>query len=161
MSKPQGSTTITSGSARTSASQRIPGECFPASPNRLTPPAFSTSSGIQLPAAIRGSIHSIEATEGRPARPPARSAIAAIRSWSDSTSAAPRSGTPRASATRAMSVHRSASPVGSSETIRGRASSQSETACSTSLKVTAHTSHWDWVTMTSGLKALSLKASTR
>ena len=53
------------GSAAASASHVIQGECFPASPNRLIPPAISTSSGIQLPAAINGSIHSMQATRGR------------------------------------------------------------------------------------------------
>ena len=54
----------TSGSASTSCSQVIHGEWRPASPNRLTPPAISTSSGIQLPAAMSGSIHSMQATRG-------------------------------------------------------------------------------------------------
>ena len=52
MSKPQGSTTITSGSCSQSCSQVIHGECRPAVPKRLTPPAISTNSGIQLPAAV-------------------------------------------------------------------------------------------------------------
>ena len=63
-SKPQGETRITSGSAATSASQVIQGECWRASPNRLKAPASATSSGIQLPAAISGSIHSTTATRG-------------------------------------------------------------------------------------------------
>ena len=41
----------------------IQGECLPFSPKMLTPPARSTSSGTQFPAAISGSIHSIHATD--------------------------------------------------------------------------------------------------
>ena len=58
ISKPHGCTTMTSGSAATNSSHLSQGECWPACPNRFSPPAISTSSGIQLPPAISGSIHS-------------------------------------------------------------------------------------------------------
>ena len=38
---------------------------MPAAPNKFSPPAICTSSGIQLPPAISGSIHSIMAARGR------------------------------------------------------------------------------------------------
>ena len=65
MSKPHGMTTMTSGSRATNSGHVIHGECLPASPKRLVPPASSTSSGTQFPAAIKGSIHSMQATVGR------------------------------------------------------------------------------------------------
>jgi hypothetical protein len=43
----------TSGSATTICSQSSQGEGWPAAPNKSSPPAICTSSGIQLPAAIR------------------------------------------------------------------------------------------------------------
>ena len=65
------------------------GECSPASPNRFSPPAASTNSGIQLPAAIKGSVHSIQTTRGRWSSPAARSEISAKRLCIRSTTWAP------------------------------------------------------------------------
>src|SRR5262244_2321757 len=109
MSKPQGEMKITSGSAATSASQLIHGECLPVSPKRFTPPAISTNSGDQLPAAIRGSIHSIQATVGRNDAVRAFPAVSSIRRRNLATSSSPRSGAFRAAATRRMSDQTSAS----------------------------------------------------
>src|SRR5258707_391706 len=60
--KPQGERTRTSGSAACSSSQPSQGECNPTSPKTFTPPAYTTSSGVQLPAAIKGSSHSSTVT---------------------------------------------------------------------------------------------------
>jgi hypothetical protein len=73
----------------------------------------------------------------------------------------PRSRASNASATRSTSVHTSAKPFGTSDTSRGHADSHEQTARSTSRKLTAHTSHCDCVTITSGSSSRSRSASTR
>src|SRR5258708_18846727 len=62
--KPQGERTRTWGSDACSSSQTSQGECNPTSPKTFTPPAYTTSSGVQLPAAIKGSSHSSTVTHG-------------------------------------------------------------------------------------------------
>src|SRR5690348_7063799 len=78
MSKPQGCTRITSGSAAKIWFQSSPGEGWPVASNKFSPPAISTSSGIQLPPAINGSIHSIMALRGRVRAAPLCSAICVL-----------------------------------------------------------------------------------
>ena len=56
---------MTSGSRARSSSHVIQGEWTPGLPKTSMPPARSISSGVQLPAAISGSIHSMHATVGR------------------------------------------------------------------------------------------------
>jgi hypothetical protein len=68
--KPQGKTRRTSGSAAESPPTRSIG-CAPETPRTSVPPATAMSSGIQLPAVMSGESHSIVATRGRAARPPA------------------------------------------------------------------------------------------
>ena len=77
-SYPHGEMIMTSGSAAARSSHFIHGECAPASPNRFTAPNIETSSGIQLPAAISGSCHSISATRGRRSVDLHRAAMSAI-----------------------------------------------------------------------------------
>ena len=152
---------MSSGSRAASSANVIHGECLPAVPKRLVPPASSTSVGTQLPAAMSGSTHSMHATVGRLAAVRARTPTASMRPCSSWVSARPRSSTPSAAATRAMSRQMSSSALGSSETIFGREPTIWHTAASTSLVDTAHTSHCDWVMMTSGRSASSPAASTR
>ena len=73
---------------------------------------------------------------------------------SRATSASPRSGAPSAAATLRMSLHMSPSPIGSSVTMTGRDVTSSQTARSTSLRLTAHTSHCVCVTMTVGASSV-------
>jgi len=152
---------MTSGSASRSSSQVIQGECRPAVPNRLSPPAIATSSGIQLPPAISGSIHSMQATVGRAGSVCAIAATAAMRALRSAISSRPRADAPIASATFWMSVQMSTMASGFSVTMSGVASSQSQTAARRSFSLTAQTSHCDWVTMTSGLNAFNASPSTR
>ena len=59
-----------------------------------------------------------------------------------------------------MSLQTSPSAIGSSDTIAGCERTRSHTARSTSRRLTAHTSHWVWVTMTVGASRSSRTGST-
>ena len=102
----------------------------------------------------------MKATRGR-GRPWTLSRTAAIRARRSAISAAPVSWASSAAATRVMSASMSASESGLRETVRTGRSVQVQVAASTSLRLTAHTSQWSWVTITSGSNARSASASTR
>ena len=62
---PHGATISTSGRAATTSEPRdVAASCRPP-PAAKSPPAAWTSSGVQFPAAISGSVHSMTATRGR------------------------------------------------------------------------------------------------
>ena len=63
--EPAGEDATTSGSCGEIASTSIHGGACRLRPKTVEPPAIETSSGTQFPAAISGSIHSMQATVGR------------------------------------------------------------------------------------------------
>ena len=120
----------------------IHAEGRPLHPNGSIPPAIETSVGIQLPATIKGSIHSMMTT--RVFREGAAEAIARIFERIVSTSESPFA--PNATPVRRMSSKTSSSDCGLSGMIRGATPVQSAIAFSTSRRLTAQTSHWICVT---------------
>ncbi len=97
----------------------------------------------------------MQATVGRDGSDCARPAMALIRPCKLRISSSPRSRASSASATRSTSVHTSARALGCSDTSCGQADSHEQTARSTSRRLTAHTSHCDCVTITSGSSSRS------
>ena len=87
---------------------------MPGFPKTSMPPARSMSSGVQFPAAISGSIHSMQATVGR------SGAGTGVHRFCSSRMTGSAS-TPTASPTRRKSSQMSASEAGFSATSRGRA----------------------------------------
>ena len=114
------------------------------------PPARRTSSGDQCPATNSGSSHSITATRGRGARAALSvSCTRRMRASSEASSASASARRPIAAPTRRTSSHTPSSVVPPSVTTDG-ATSSAAIARSTSLSGSAHTSHSDWVSTTSG-----------
>ena len=154
-------TAMTSGSVESNSSNSKYPEWRPGSPAITCPPAISTSSGTQLPACMGGSIHSTQATRGRLSNPAELARSAPSRVFNSATSSRPRSGIPSAPATASMSSNTSPSAMGARGTIRGCERTTSQTASSTSRRLTAQTSHWVWVTITVGASSSRRRPSTR
>src|SRR5207248_101248 len=144
-SKPQGARTTSSGSAARTASHVVGNEASPARPRISSPPASSTISGTQWPAANGGSSHSATKTR-RDGRPATAACARPIFARISATTAAPRSGTPSRSARRRTLS--SISPIvrGSSDTT----SAWTRQSRPTSALETAQTSQRSCVRMRSG-----------
>ena len=137
---------IVSGSAAINSCQLMRGECCPVTPPIGLPPAISTSSGIQFPANMSGSVHSIQATRGGLARRFWHWVWQVLTlAWRADTIGF--QSTLRVSPTRWISAQTSAIVSGWSEIICGWELVNFATAISTSGKLTAQTSHWSWVIM--------------
>ena len=159
-SKPHGETTKTSGSASRTSSHRIQGECASRSARRLLPPAMSMSSGIQFPEVIKGSVHSILTTDGRLSAASVSARNSSSRCFKRVTTSPAMASAPNAWPTAVMSSKTACKLLAEVDTTLGVPLTQSDTAARTSPSLTAHTSHWTWVTIASGLSERSNSAST-
>ena len=127
----------------------------PARPSTSWPPAASTISGTQCPAANGGSDHSHTKTSLRP-RPATAVRTAARRRCISSTIARPRSATPRRTASSSTLAPISSIVCGSSE----MTSASSEPSRPTSALDTAQTAHRSCVTTMSGASASIWRSSS-
>ena len=131
-SKPQGARTTSSGKHPRTASQVVGNDASPARPKTSSPPASSTISGTQWPAAKGGSSHS--ATNARRgARPATSSRTRATFARISATTAAPRTVAPSRSASRRTlssisAIVRGSSETTSASTLQSRLTSAAETA---------------------------------
>ena len=163
MSKPQGMTAMTSASQAISSSQLSQGECLPALPSRLRPPAISTNSGTQLPADIKR-IDPFEAGDRRTVLRRATSCRnrSRVRFEVAGTSSSARSATSNDWPTMAdVGPHVGEAHRSQRDDLRRACPMICAIAASTSFRLTAQTSHCVWVTMCVGLQFAEQSGKTR